>query len=687
MDVAKANDYFDTRLREINTEMETILEKTNRQRDGITQHALSFGLARPFSYTSAATQDERTGGAGRGMSTACAASILTGTPAVGPAEQALVEQEVRKLCAAAVARWIETNLDATLQPILEGKVKRQLQELQQEVADLKGTQQEVLTRMDGLRTEMGEFKAHLKASVAQQQEQARQQAQRHQDDVEQRLAAWRGDVSVAVDAMHELRSNQSLASQRVERRLAEAVGRHKESVHAALVDTEVQLAAWKNELKEFTCRDLGEMKEQRGALEAQLARMQGVLGINSDMTSRHSALLKELLEDSVERRSEVRLCRRDVNRLDMLVQCVGLDAGRGAVVPAAADAGSGTTTTNNNNAQQYMPTITMLTQELFKTKERLQVLAVHVEGLERHLYQPESAPVSGGALRGGGGAVASSKTPPHEALSKPAQQRQAPPEAQAQHRTVESAAPLGHSQPDGGMERTAPRKQPPPPPRQRADPTGPSSGSEANLVALASFPSGDHTSPTAAHGAQNRPGSRSASQFNHTPMHKPGGASGARVVPSQRRVPHVLPAEDSESAASGSGRLQRTVDHTALPERRQGAGGYGELSERRSSYPYQNSSNPHSAREGAPASPKDADESDVDSYVSDADRWRTQPALEVGQGASAGPGAQVPHQSSYEMHASPSDSYVSENDQANADAETTSAGYSEAERIGRFQVD
>ncbi|KAL7701937.1 hypothetical protein NQL31_000234 [Lotmaria passim] len=396
LDVKHDDEVFAARLQEVNREMDTLLNKTSRTRHEMDRSAAEVRMGVPLSYST-------TGEGIRRSSTS--PSFLYGVDGVTGSSSALRDDLTRSVVSAELTQWIHTHLPTLVAPLVEAQVQRHLHQLRDTVADVRARQTEVEESLKEVKEQLRMHRRDMQAGLAAIQRGVQCDMADHQRLIDGRLSAWREEVQQAKDDVHTLQMQSRTEAERVDRRLDEALQRRERHVQDTLDNLDHDLQQWRLALQHDVEKDVQSSHAQHDALEEHVAQLQGALSSTTHMASRCTAELQRLMEDSVDRASEVRLCRRDVNRLEMLVQCSALHTvtKKEAAVCLAAKSGkdgdkktSAAAKDDTSNAHA-LSSVVALAEEVAHVNEKVQAVVSRMDCLDRQVRQLDVALARGAA--------------------------------------------------------------------------------------------------------------------------------------------------------------------------------------------------------------------------------------------------------------------------------------------------
>ncbi|KPI83001.1 hypothetical protein ABL78_7982 [Leptomonas seymouri] len=399
MDVKHDDELFAARLLEVNREMDTLLHKTSRTRHAMDQAATEVRMGVPLHFY-AKEEGSRAGSAAQVL------NPLYQTAAVddgGVIHHTLREDLTRGVVSAELKQWMHTHLPTLVAPLVDAQVQRHLQQLRNEVEDVQSRQTEVEQILKETTEQLRAHRRDMQAGLASMQRGVQRDADEHQRIVESRLNAWREEVQRIKDEMGALREQRRSETEQVDRRLDESLQRRQQQVQDTFADLEHELRQWRQALQRDIEQEAQAVRVKHDSLERHVAQLQGALSSTTNMSTRCTAELQRMMETAVARSSEVRRCRLDVNRLEMLVQCTALQTTMNSKVPCSGAADSVRLAKNNSKVKhsspQYggesscaaLPVVVSLAQEVAHVNDKMQTVVTRIDGLYWQVRQLDAA--------------------------------------------------------------------------------------------------------------------------------------------------------------------------------------------------------------------------------------------------------------------------------------------------------
>lgn len=308
---ASGTDFFDERLKEINSEMQGILDRTKKTRSEL--HAIPASEA-----ATAAVPPSTSEAAYCPMS----ANDYEFSPLVRPSYGSCEkwERAISRMCQMEVAKWMDSNLKLFLEPLIQTHVGQQVEVIQRGLQDLRFSHREVLAAVGEVRCDVADQRNNLTSLVQRLERQTNHVKQQLHDEIDHRTKDVKEALSSVEETVDTLRHLMQTEHQRGARRLEEAVRRQQEQARWTLSQIEAQVYEWRDEVSARLRQHVDQLRDQHSSLEHHVCRLQGIVDSTVEATNRQAADVRVLLEDGVAQRSELRGCHRDLNRLEMTLQ-------------------------------------------------------------------------------------------------------------------------------------------------------------------------------------------------------------------------------------------------------------------------------------------------------------------------------------------------------------------------------
>ncbi|KAK7201250.1 hypothetical protein NESM_000186600 [Novymonas esmeraldas] len=385
LEARRDDELFAARLRVVNEETDALLLRTSRTRRELDRTSAEARMGVPLHF----------------FPHDVAGRVEAATSVAGPREpQQLRDDLARSVVSAELAQWVRGHLPGLVAPLVEAQVQQQLQKLRDAVEEVRCRQAEVEKASRDAAEQVRAHRRDMNAAFAAAQGEAQRDMQEHQRSVERQLATWGEELRRVREDVHALKRHSGSTSEQQEQRITDALQRQHIHVQETLENLGYELQRWRQTTAREARRETQELQAQFGTLEDQLAQALGTLTSTAEMASDCAVDIRRLMEDAVGRSSETRLCRRDVNRLEMLVQCAALQT-----VSFAGAAGAGAGAGGGSSAAALV--LNGVSQEMARLSDALHSVVGRVDGIDRHLRQLEATVARGMVLSGGGGGQSS----------------------------------------------------------------------------------------------------------------------------------------------------------------------------------------------------------------------------------------------------------------------------------------
>ncbi|KPA86412.1 hypothetical protein ABB37_00588 [Leptomonas pyrrhocoris] len=406
LDVKQDDELFAARLQEVNREMDTLLHKTSRTRHEMDRTAEEVRMGVPLHFYPMAGVNTVGSSAQRFNLLHQTASIDDG----GVISNALQNDLTRGVVSAELTQWMRTHLPTLVAPLVDVQVQRHLQQLRTTVEDVQSRQAQVEQSFKETAEQLRAHRRDMQSGLAAMQRSVQHDLDEHQHTLESRLNTWKEEMQRVKDDIRTLQEQRRGETGRVDRRMDESLQRGQQLMQDTFANLERDLQRWRQSLQRDVEQDTQVVRTQHDSLEGHVAQLQGALSSTANMATRCSTEIQRLMEASVARSSEVRLCRRDVNRLEMLMQCTALQTATGLKVPAAGAAGAESGERDNATSKNSLSeeggdgsapahqAVVALTQEVAHINDKVQAVVDRMDGLDRQVRQLDVALVRGIAV-------------------------------------------------------------------------------------------------------------------------------------------------------------------------------------------------------------------------------------------------------------------------------------------------
>nr|CAJ2480561.1 unnamed protein product [Leishmania braziliensis] len=390
IEACRDDERFTARLEAATKEMGGLLLKTSRTRHELDRMAAEVHMRGPLHFYPCNIAD----------CVDLAPSTFAGDR-LGPPQ--VRDDLARNMLSAELAQWARWHLPSLVAPLIEAQVQQRLLSLRDSVDELRVRQAKVEKAAKDATERVHVHRADIHADFAASQEEMQRDLEEHQRGVKRQIAAWSEELRHVREDVLALGQQRVSASDRQEQRISGALQRQQTHVQETLEALEHGLQRWRRAMSRAVQKETQELHAQHRVLENRVAQAQGMLTSTADMAARCTAETRRLMEDAMCRSSEVRVCRRDVNRLEMLVQCSSLQT-------ALLTGGAGSSDSNDSSTAPAAAPVVLngLTQEMARFSDSLHAMVHRVDGLVRHVRQLEMAVARSTAVSSGQGTYHSS---------------------------------------------------------------------------------------------------------------------------------------------------------------------------------------------------------------------------------------------------------------------------------------
>lgn len=328
--VGLTHDAFDERLKEMNVEMQDVLDRTQKNQ------FLPFGV--PYSSSTRTAPPTSASYNGGGMQAGLSpnantyadpqllyASNSTAADRVSKASPLMssnLESSISRLCQMEVVRWMDTNLRLFLEPVVQAHVGQQNEIIQRGLQDLRAGHRDVLSRVSDWRSELLDQQNALRSAVQRAERYMNQLKEQFYGDLGTQMGEIKNTISGVEESIRTLKRIQQGEHQCASNRLEESLKQQQDVMHSTLIHVETDLAHWRDEFAQRVRQHVEQLESNDVSLEAKISLTQGALESNAEMTLQHTLDLRAVMDANEESRSQLRMCQRELTRLEMLVHCV-----------------------------------------------------------------------------------------------------------------------------------------------------------------------------------------------------------------------------------------------------------------------------------------------------------------------------------------------------------------------------
>ncbi|CBZ30906.1 conserved hypothetical protein [Leishmania mexicana MHOM/GT/2001/U1103] len=376
IEARRDDERFTARLEEVNREMDGLLLKTSRTRHELDCSAAEVHMGVPLNFHPHNVP---------GRVHLAPSDPTGGLPGPLPARDDLA----RNLVLAELSQWSRSHLPSLVARVVEDQVQQQLLSLRDSV-EVRARQAKVEKAARDAAEQVRVHRADMHAAFLAVQEETQRAMEEHQRTVKRQLAAWGEELRrVQEDVLAQKQQNANTGD-RQEQRISEALQRQQAHVQETFETLEHELQRWRQTTSRAVHKEAEELRAQHHALGNHVAQIQGMMTSTADMVAHCTAEMQRLMDHAVSRSSEVRVCRRDVNRLEMLVRCYALQT----VLPTGGTGSSGAN--DKSTASSAAPVVlNRLTQEMARFSDSLHAIASRINYLDCDVRQLEMAVARG----------------------------------------------------------------------------------------------------------------------------------------------------------------------------------------------------------------------------------------------------------------------------------------------------
>ncbi|RNF20255.1 uncharacterized protein Tco025E_03855 [Trypanosoma conorhini] len=393
---ASDEDHFRQRLDSINKEMQAIIARTAVERDRLYRN--STMASPPWSITDAtATEAPDPGSPFNAPLTYSTSAICAPSPA------GLDEAAVRRLIADEMKSW-----KGVFQTMLTGATKGVSNTMKQRLEEVSKSHLELVESLKEATEVYSRGLGEMQSAFKRLQRGAKLPVEDLSREMEEHFKTVTAEQNHLRDAVSALQNESRIEQQRGDRRVDELVRRHHDLVRNSLLELDSHVAGLRDELEQMVRTQTRKTSEECDAMHQHVARLHGALEATNDTTTKWAAELRSLMEENMSFRSEVRSCRSDFNRLEMLLHGVpvgGRDAGTISGVPESPP---------RDDSGGAMRGVEVPRGEFLELKGRVNFLQGQMERMDRQVAAMDAALhrlFAAGGGHGSGESVGGSRAP------------------------------------------------------------------------------------------------------------------------------------------------------------------------------------------------------------------------------------------------------------------------------------
>ncbi|EKF31737.1 hypothetical protein MOQ_004421 [Trypanosoma cruzi marinkellei] len=382
---ADEEDHFRQRLDSINKEMQAIIERTAIERDRLYRNSAMGSLA--WDMTDA-TPKEATEPAF--LFHAPVFNTTTTIPA--PSRRILDESDVRRIVADEMKAWKEA-----FEQRMADSIKGVNTTMSQRLAEMNKSHLELAESIKETTEVSTRGLGEMQNALDRIQRCAKIPIENLSREMEVHVKGITSEQNHLRDAVFALQNEARIEQQRGDRRVDELVRRHHDLVRNSLLELDSHVFGLRDELEQMVRAQARKTSEECDVIHQHVARLRGALEATNDTTTQWVTELRGLMEENISSRSEMRLCRRDINRLEMLLQCVTVGDRDAGAMSGARDG------LLRGELDRTTVGVEVSSGEFMALKERVNLLQQRIEKMDRQMTVMDGALHRLFAAGGGGG--------------------------------------------------------------------------------------------------------------------------------------------------------------------------------------------------------------------------------------------------------------------------------------------
>ncbi|KAG5492234.1 hypothetical protein GH5_01144 [Leishmania sp. Ghana 2012 LV757] len=372
----REDERFTARLEEVNKELDGLLLKTSRARHELDRTATEVRMGVPLHVYP--------------RDVSCRVDLSPSTSAGDPLGQPQVRDGLAHNAAPVeLSPWARSHLSSLVAPLVEAQMQQQLRILRDSIEELRARQGKVEKAAMDATEQAGVHHEDMCAAFAAAQEATKRDMKEHRQDVKRLISACDEELQRLREDVLAMKRQSVSNGDRQEQQMSEALRRQQAHVQGMLETLEHELRRWRQMMSRSVQKEMQELQAQHRTLENRVAQAEVMLRNTADMAAHCTEEVRRLMEEAVVRSSEVRVCRRDVNRLEILVQCSSMQTAM-----LTGEAGS-SNAVDNNTSPHAVPVVNRLIQDVARLSDCLHAVMGRVDCLDRHVRQLEMAVARG----------------------------------------------------------------------------------------------------------------------------------------------------------------------------------------------------------------------------------------------------------------------------------------------------
>ncbi|RNF07929.1 hypothetical protein TraAM80_03077 [Trypanosoma rangeli] len=370
---ASEEDHFRQRLDSINKEMQDIIARTAMERDRLYRNSAIASL--PWSITDATPTEATDPG-----SLFNAPLTNSPSPLCAPSSGVLDEAAVRRIVADEMKSW-----KVVFQTMLTGVTKGVNDTINQRLEDVNKSHLELSESLKEATEVSARGLGEMQSAFKRLQRGAKLPVEDLSREMEEHFKNITAEQNHLRDAVSTLQNEARIEQQRQDRRVDELVRRHHDLVRTSLLELDSHVTGLRDELEQMVRSQTRKATEECDEMHQHVARLHGALEATNDTTTRWVAELRQLMEENMSFRSEVRSCRSDFNRLEMLLHGVS------ATSPDAGAISGVTGTPPRGESGRATCGLEVYHGDVLKLKEQVNLLQGRMDKMDRQMASMNEA--------------------------------------------------------------------------------------------------------------------------------------------------------------------------------------------------------------------------------------------------------------------------------------------------------
>ncbi|PBJ73250.1 hypothetical protein BCY84_14122 [Trypanosoma cruzi cruzi] len=370
---ASEEDHFRQRLDSINKEMQAIIERTAIERDKLYRNSAMGFLA--WDMTDAAPKEATEPAA------LFHAPVFNTTATIpAPSRRILDESDVRRIVADEMKAWKEA-----FEQRMTDSIKGVNTTMSQRLAEMNNSHLELAESLKETTEVSRRGLGEMQNALDRIQRGTKLPIENLSREMEEHVKGITSEQNHLRDAVFALQNEARIEQQRGDRRVDELVRRHHDLVRNSLLELDSHVVGLRDELEQMVRAQARKTSEECDVIHQLVARLRGALEATNDTTTQWVTELRGLMEENISSRSEMRLCRRDINRLEMLLQCVSAGDRDAGAISGARDG------LLRGESDKATGGVEVSCEEFLALKERVNFLQQRIEKMDRQMTVMDGA--------------------------------------------------------------------------------------------------------------------------------------------------------------------------------------------------------------------------------------------------------------------------------------------------------